>query len=229
MSEIPGKWCFFGKTARYPASESASAAPTSLHWTDAEALARLIPLLGCGEEAAVLAFDGLAQANDTDEDTQAALLDIAAEERVHEGVMHEMAATLPICDTEQTLRAARRLHVEIGLGGGTAHLAKIAALDAAVCTVLSRLLRAGSPLERDPFIFQRLSGIRHDEARHVAVSRRLVLAKGATPGLRETGAEARAALARVLMLEANAFETLGVDPDALERDVRRLPDGLLMA
>lgn len=185
--------------------------------------------MGCGEEAAALAFDGLACSSAVSPVAAATLQAIAVEERIHEDLMRELAAALPQTDAENTLRAARRLHVSLGSGSPVMHLARIAALDAAVCTILSRLLRLNSPLSNDYHIHSTLSRIRRDEARHVAVSRALVLESGSSQCLRAVGSEARLALVRVLMLEGDAFETLGVDPAALERDIARLPDKLLAA
>lgn len=222
-----GNWCFL--TRRTDALSTQPAAASSLRQDRANALARLIPILGCGEEAAALAFDGLARASKANPVASAALRQIAAEERVHDGLMHAMADALPPVSGEAALRAARRLHIRLGAGGTAMHLAKIAALDAAVCTILSRLLRPGLPIAEDRLAHCVLSRIRRDEARHVAMSRALVLADGTTAQLREVGAEARGALASVLMIEADAFETLQVDPGELKREVCRLPDGLLTA
>ena len=203
--------------------------PTTLRSDHAAALARLIAILGCGEEAAALAFDGLARASKAQPVLSATLQMIAAEERVHDGLMHGLADALPQVSGEAAIKAARRLHIRLGLGNAALHLAKIAALDAAVCTILSRLLRPGLPLAQDPLACRTLSRIRRDEARHVALSRSLVLAGGVSGRLREVGAETRTSLASVLMIEADAFEALQVDPAALERDVSRLPDGLFSA
>ncbi len=189
----------------------------------------MIPILGCGEEAAALAFDGLARASKGRPFLSATLQLIAAEERVHDGLMHGLADALPHISAEAAQRAARRLHIRLGTGGAELHLAKIAALDAAVCTVLSRLLRTGLPIAQDTLASRTLGRIRRDEARHVALSRSLVLDSGVTGRLREVAAETRVALAGVLMIEADAFEVLQVDPAKLERDVSRLPDGLFAA
>ena len=192
------------------------------------ALATLIPLLGCGEEAAAMAFDGLSQTGDAH--THAALTAIAAEERIHDALMRQLAAALPApVKRIEMIRAARRFHIDLGRGGARLHLARIAALDSAVCTVLSRLTRIGAPLRADSVIANMLIRIRNDEVRHVAVSRRLAMADGAQADLRSTAADARAALAKILMLAADAFEILAVNPDRLNRDVSRLPDGLLTA
>lgn len=214
-------------TRRTEPPELRAAAVTGLREDHAAALARLVPILGCGEEAAALAFDGLARASKADPVASAALRQIAADERLHDGLMHALANALPPIAGEAAIKAARRLHVRLGSGGTAMHLAKIAALDAAVCTILSRMLRPGLPLADDEFVHGILSRIRRDEARHVALSRALVLASGTSAQLRDVGAQARGALAGVLMLEADAFEALQIDPGQLERDISRLPDGLL--
>ena len=100
--------------------------------------------------------------------------------------------------------------------------------DAAVCTILSRLLAAGRPLACEPVVRDVLARIHRDEARHVRLSRALA-SRGSLAGLRDLGYAARSALADVLRLGAAAFDTLGVDPDRLDRDLRRLPDGLFAA
>ena len=192
----------------------------------AGALALLVPLLGCGEEAAALAFDGLA-ANDGDRATAAALRVIAEEERVHDGVLHCLAASLPAVATAGVRRAARRFHIELGRGSTLAHLARIAAIDAGVCTILSRLLRPHSPLAGDRAVSTILARIRSDETRHVRLSRSLVLARADGRGVEEVAQSAREAMANVLMVVADAFEALEVDPARLRADIRSLPPGLL--
>lgn len=192
----------------------------------AAALAALLPLLGCGEEAAALAFDGLAAAT-TDRTAAAMLATIAAEERVHDALIAGLTAALP-ADPQAavTRRAARRFHIDLGRDGPAVRLARIAATDAAVCTLLSRLLQSGRPLAATPIVTPILSRIHRDEARHVRLSRQLATASGDASLLRTVGGAARAALADVLRLGGAAFEALGVDPDLLDRDVRTLPVGL---
>ena len=195
------------------------------------ALATLLPLLACGEEAAALAFDGLATTVGG-ELAGEALRAIAADERVHDAMLRQLVeAQPPAAGRPDILRAARRFHICLGRGGPAFHLARIAALDAAVCTVLSRLIGPENPLAADRWIAATLTHIRRDEARHVRVSRNLALgmAGHAACALRDVAAESRFALADVLLLGADAFETLGVDPKALDRDVRRLPRTLLRA
>ncbi len=195
----------------------------------AEALAVLVPLLGCGEEAAALAFDGLADA-ERDPAAAAALAAIGAEERVHDAMLKAVMAALPVPGELAALRrAARRFHIELGVGCPAAHLARIAAIDAGVCTLLSRLLHAGTPLANDPALAALLGGIHRDEARHVRVSRRLAAARLPRAELDGLAAAARGALANIVALAGDAFEALGVDAQRLRRDLARVPDGLFAA
>jgi demethoxyubiquinone hydroxylase (CLK1/Coq7/Cat5 family) len=192
----------------------------------AHGLAQLVPLLGCGEEAAALAFDGLA-ANDGDPATAVALKVIADEERVHDSLLHCLADSLPAVKTVAVRRAARRFHIDLGRGSTLAHLARIAAIDAGVCTILSRLLRPRSPVAGDRAVANILARIRLDETRHVRLSRSLVLARADGRQFEDIAQAAREALASVLMLAADAFEVLEVDPAQLRADIGSLPRGLL--
>lgn len=155
---------------------------------------------------------------------------IAREERVHDALLRDLQTALPVAaGTGPLIRSARRFHIRLQAGGTMAHLARIAALDSAVCTVLSRLTCDGGVIALDPAIHGLLRRIHKDEARHVAVSRTLVLHEAVTVGLRDVAAAAREQLANTLGLAGHAFEALGVDPAALDRRIRILPDGLLPA
>ena len=174
-----------------------------------------------------MAFNGLAGGYSGAAVACAELRAIAAEERVHDLILRQLEAGLPTPGgSPAMLRAARRFHVRLASGGVSAHLARIAALDSAVCAVLSGVLRDGRPLACDPVACMALRRIHRDEARHVQVSRTLAMASGVTRPIIDAAVEAREALANVLALASDAFEVLGVDPAALDRSVRRLPNGL---
>ncbi|WP_232281126.1 3-oxoacyl-ACP synthase [Novosphingobium nitrogenifigens] len=190
---------------------------------EAQALADLLPLLACGEEAAAIAFVRLAQRQ---EGTLAATLAaIGVEEDVHQALLAALGEMLPEPDRGgEQRRVARRFHQSLAADGPLVHLARIAAVDAATCTILSRMLARGRPLARDPRTFALFSQIRADEARHVASARAAVAGQG---DFRSAAAEARAGLARLIASGGEAFERLGVDPDRLVRDVGVLPQGLV--
>ena len=211
--------------------ERSFARPTysaSLDAKSANALAALVPLLGCGEEAAVVGFDRLSRASGLDHRARTLLQNIADEERNHDAMLRSLRAALPrVVEDAAAQQRTRRLHLSLSRGGTVLHLARIAGLDAAVCTILSRLLRPGRALSNDDCVRSVLSHIRSDETRHVLVSRDLALAAPHRQAVRSAAAEARAGLAELLAYGADAFEVLGVDPDRLVRDIGYLPNGLL--
>lgn len=206
----------------------AAALPIDVRLADrpAQALAMLVPLLGCGEEAAAIAFDGLA-ASEADPAAAKALRAIAEEERVHDRLLHGLAENLPRVAMASLRQKARRFHIDLGRGSTLVHLARIAAIDAGVCLILSRLLRSGSPVASDQALASMLARIRLDETRHVRLSRSLVLARADGRQFEAVAAAAREALAKVVMLAADALENLEVDPAQLEADLGSLPQGLL--
>ena len=221
-----GGFCFGGSSGpgarlRHP--------PLLLDDARAAALAVLVPVLGCGEEAAALAFDGLAEL-ELDPDAARTLATIGSEERVHDALLTALAAALPEPPEATALRrAARRFHIRLGIGRPAAHLGRIAAIDAGVCTVLSRLLRAGNPLAEDPVTAALFARIRRDEARHVRITRERAMARLRKAELDDLAIGARTALADILLLAGNAFEVLGVDAHSLHRDLSHLPRGLFAA
>ena len=216
----------FRSSARAGQQREAALFVVSLPPAKAVAFAQLLPLLGCGEEAAVLAFRGLA--NGAQDDAASVVLrTIAEEEQVHAGLIAGLIEALPPPHGQAAvLRAAQRFHITLADGGSAVHLAKIAAVDAAVCTILSRLLRPRAPLTADAGITAILRRIHRDEARHVRVSRVLAARFETPPRLDALAEPARVALANVLGLAGDAFEVLGVDPRTLLYDCERLPRGL---
>ncbi len=207
----------------------AAVEPLRLADPAAQALAELIAVLGCGEEAAAIAFTGLA-ASDSDPAAARALQGIADEERHHDALLAGLALRLPTAsDAPKWLRAARRFHAEVGRGSMVDHLARVAAIDAAVCTVLARVTARQRPVGADPVARGIFGRIHRDEARHVRVSRRLAIDRANGRVLADIAIAARRSLADVLALGGGAFETLGVDPDALLRDIRALPPRLVCA
>jgi demethoxyubiquinone hydroxylase (CLK1/Coq7/Cat5 family) len=192
------------------------------------ALAALLPILGCGEEAAVAGFDRLGRSRTLDHQARIRLQMIAEDERHHDALLSGLRLALPpVALASQLQSMAQRFHAQLGRGGAAFHLARIAGLDSAVCTILSRLLRPDGALADDRAVTQVLGQIRRDEVQHVLASRGIALAAPDRSAIRRAAAEAREGLAELLTTQANAFEVLRVDPDRLLHDVARLPDGLL--
>lgn len=223
-----------GTSARlcFELTDRMASLPCAVSLTDPDslALAELLPLLGCGEEAAALGFDRLGESVSLDHAARRALRDIAHEERLHDSLMSGLRAALPaVTVSAQVMRQIRRYHLSMARGGAITHLARIVGLDAAVCLIMSRLLHRGGSIAHDQGVSALLSRIRRDEARHVALSRALVIAASGGAAARDRAAEARHGLADLVAFGAAAFETLGVDPDDLIRDIRIMPNGLLPA
>ena len=79
--------------------------PIALHLDDpaAEALGLLLPLLGCGEEAAALAFDGLSSKLPGH---SGIFTSIAADERVHDALLQGVMAALPASNLPESFLSA---------------------------------------------------------------------------------------------------------------------------
>lgn len=196
--------------------------------THLEGLAALLPILGCGEEAASLAFDGLATLINHDPVGRAALAGIAKDEDHHDQLITRLRAALPAPpDQRDIMRTTRRFHMKLGVGEIPVRLAAIAGLDSAVCSILGRLLQRKGVLAKAPRVHATLSTIHQDEARHVAVSRSLALARADGDTLRPVAMQARESLADIMLRAGAAFERLEVDTMLLVSDIRRLPAGLL--
>ena len=203
--------------------------PIALRLDDnaAEALGQLLPLLGCGEEAAALAFDGLSGKIPAHADLFAS---IASDERVHDALLQGVLTALPASTFPSSLTGRiRRMHLSLGAGGDNVHCVRIAALDSAVCTILTQLLCIDGPIFREPRLATLFARIRDDEARHVAVTRRIALASPISPVMRDAAAATRLALADILTGAGAAFDALNIDPDRLLGKIARLPTGLLRA
>lgn len=174
-----------------------------------------------------MAFDGLARAHAMDPQAASALRSIAAEELVHDALIRSVSDCLPPPDSiAGVLARTRRFHIDLGRGDATSHLARIAALDLAVCTILARLFRPDAPLTADARVAAVFRRIARDESRHVRICRTLALDRRDGRRLRAIATPVRESLAGLLSLAADEFEALAVDADRLLADLARLPDGL---
>lgn len=190
------------------------------------ATARLLCLLGNGEDAAALSFTALAREARSDH-APAALDTIAHEEEMHSAWVEAAARLLPKpVGARPVIQASRRLHFAIGQGSVGERLAGVAALDSAACILFSRLLQQGAPLAKTGKIAKVLLRIHRDEAQHVAIASSLAVLEGASPRLIKRAVDIRAQFAGVLELVADDFEALEVDPGALFTAIRDFRTGL---
>jgi hypothetical protein len=213
----------------FPVPSRLAAIPVAVCLDDEHgaALAHLLSLLGCGEQAACLAFDRLGAGIAAQ---RQALASIADDERVHDALVRGLLDQLPTVQTDDAAHTAmRRVHCRLGQSDETLQCAGIAALDSAVCTLLSALLRNQTAFPASDGAGAVLRRIRDDEARHVMITREIALTSSRHSMIRDAGARARQELGAALALAADHFEQLGFDPDTLLRAIVRLPDGLLSA
>jgi hypothetical protein len=191
----------------------------------AEALATLLPVLQCGEESASLVFDALAVA--AHQGDQQALHLIAAEERLHEQLLHRLAASLPRVQSQTPVRvAAKRFYLRQQHRSSAVHFVRIAALDSGACIILSALLRPKAVVAQAPEVQNIFKHIYADEARHVRLSRRHAIGRFDKAIATDIAHETRARLVEVLRSAGDSFEHLGVDADRLYRHLSHVPEGL---
>jgi hypothetical protein len=93
------------------------------------------------------------------------------------------------------------------------HFARVAALDSAVCIVVSALVK---PIVRATALVETFDRIRSDEARHVRFSRQHAYELGTERSLlANTAVQVRSELVALLNPLGRSFEDLGVDADNL--------------
>jgi len=187
-------------------------------------VATLLALLRAGEQSAGMAFSRIVGRLSPGELSVAApqLLNLIKDEERHDAALAGHCATLPgVVFTHPT---TRRFFRGLESREPTLHLARIAALDACVCQVLSCVLERADSRELGSSLRHLLTRIRGDEARHVRVSRDLALLLGADAALlRLVNAEVRERFAPLLEHRAGAFDALGVDHTQLVAKIRRAP------
>lgn len=133
-------------------------------------LAEVLPYLACGEVSAVHAFSGrLLQGVPLA--AQATLRAIAQDEMAHARLIDGLQKCLP--PPQQPPQAARlaMFFRRLESSDPAEHLARVAALDRAVCQILQPLLRPGRVLSQAPALHGALCALRQDEARHVRMAR----------------------------------------------------------
>jgi hypothetical protein len=191
---------------------------------DRAAFGRLLPVLLCGEESAFHVFsrEALRISDSQFSRTQALAYRIAAEELQHERLLQELRSHCPVSDDiASSSSRSRHFFMRMASRDPAVHFATVAALDSAVCIILSALVR---PLLRSNAVVEILERIRSDEARHVRFSRHHAYELGASRSLLMSKALAvRSEVAALLYPFGSAFEDLGVDMDHLLRRVNAHP------
>jgi hypothetical protein len=223
MLEVDRQVCF-----RLADAVPAASLPQSLRLADvhAEALAELLQIFACGEESAAIAFAGLAGSS-IEGAARPALMRIAGEELIHEGLLRGLRRALPAPPRDRELRRALSqfyhgiARADIGL-----HLAAIASLDSAVCVILWALLQPGVVVEQDVAVTAIFRRIHRDEAKHVRLSRRLAIEFVHRNVIGAVAERTRLDLVALLARRGAAFERLNVGAERLFARLGRVPDGL---
>lgn len=183
-----------------------------------EALARLIPLLLCGEQSAIHVFgEEIERLQGSPWSNSVSLLkDIEADEYTHEQALQTVSSVLmePV-GINSIKRKARHFYLGLGTTSGMAeHFARIAELDTCVCIIMNAITH--SALGKRNLITQLFERIKQDEARHVYICRKHYSHLGGNRVLLKQGKDSVSSkLVSLLKTETNSFEMLGVDPDAL--------------
>jgi hypothetical protein len=195
----------------------------------ARALAELLPVLICGEASAETVFIDAAEAFSArgDADLAAALASISGDEQRHAEWLAYLRAGLPAPGTTGAARAVTHFLRAVQTDDLALHLARVAALDAAVCLVLARACARTAPLAAHSVPVGIFNRIRKDEGRHGRISRRCAHALGLSQGAAaQAQREVHAQFAQLLLPWGAALETLGMDLAWLrQRFMRRKPAG----
>jgi len=143
-------------------------------------LADVLPYLACGEASAVHAFTGRLPQALSDSAAQV-LRRIADDEQGHADLIAAIQAELPA--PSEGLSSSRLLvfFKRLEAADPAEHLARVAALDRAVCRLLQPLLRVGAAVSHAPSLYLALAGLRQDESRHVRWARGMAQQMGVTP------------------------------------------------
>jgi hypothetical protein len=152
---------------------------------------------------------------------------IQADEASHARCLQRLRASLPALRPDARQRARlRRFYARLSDPDLGDHLARIAALDSAVCLILGALRHQRGPIAKDAAVGRLFERIHQDEARHVAIARRYAAVLGMPQDLYSVATDTRDQLAAMLAERAGAFESLGICPDRLFHRVRSIPRNL---
>ena len=198
--------------------------PTGLYGSDSASfhVATLLALLRAGKQSAARALNRIAHRLSPGERKLASprLLALIFDQQRHNDELAAYCVALPhVVIRDPTTRSFFR-----GLESreSTVHLARVAALDACVCQVLTGVLARATQQQLGKSLMDLLSQIRVDGARHVHATRDLARIFGAsTTLLRVVNAEICHNFIPLLGARAQAFAALGIDYRNLLTCVRR--------
>ena len=226
--------CFASRLEPKDSSRSSATLPPAFHVPDvrladrhADALAKLLPLMVCGEESASMVFASMSELALPLPVTP--LRSIAADELRHESLLSALRQALPTQPVDLRLQATlRRFFIGMADRDIGKHFARIVALDSAVCVLLGELRRGGRPLAGDMATDAVLRRIHGDEGRHVRIARQFAGAMISKTCAIDAAFGAREGLAQLMEHRADALDALQVDPSRMMRRLRVVPRGLFV-
>lgn len=166
--------------ARIIAKMRPSALSAGLNPGQRQDLADLLPFLACGEESAAHVFGHSLQAA-VPARFWPTLKQIAQDEHRHAELLSGLRDELPSPNPSISLTRLIFFFKRLETPDPAEHLARVAALDLAVCRVLQPLLRHGAAISGAPALHVALSQLRADEAGHVRLARSMAGELGYEP------------------------------------------------
>jgi hypothetical protein len=156
------------------------------------------------------------------------LSEIGSDEAQHEIWLNQLRAGLPAPRTDSTgSREIRFFYLKLSDARIGLHLARIAALDSAVCVILGLLRQRHGALASDARLCDLFARIHRDEARHAQIGAHFARQRESALDVYHTAHATRTQLIRLLLPRADALESLAVCPDRLIRRLSYLPRQLL--
>ena len=180
------------------------------------AMAKLIPLLLCGEQSALFVFNK-ESARTTGDSSTKALAEIEADESLHESALQMLLSSLPVVDSHRTKRLAQKFYasLEKRTHSIAEHFLSISKLDACVCIIMHEISKSSIRYSYTARLFEY---IKNDEARHVKIAK--THANLLNPSVSfDDGHSMRGELINLLSTQKKAFEELDVDFAKLSRRI----------
>ncbi|MCL1092617.1 hypothetical protein [Shewanella kaireitica] len=200
--------------------KAATVSPIRFSDQQTDTMARLLPLLLCGEQSAQLVFNSeIARlAGSEHKLILSCLHGVEADEYRHDIALQQVASQLTeLTSFSQVQRKAKRFYASLGrVENYSEHFVRIAILDTCVTHIMQSFEQCHLGREHP---FSQLCGlIKKDEAKHVYVSRKHAMALGADANqFAEQHEQVVGNLMQLLLTQGGAFESIGVCLDGVTR------------
>ena len=177
-----------------------------------QALARLVPLLLCGEQSAVHVFNS---EYNRQQQSRRYLAEIEADERLHEEALQQLLEQLPdVTGMHKIKRQAQLFYARIqqATDSVAAHFYTISQLDACVCVLMNAVANSSIKGSRAARLF---TLIKQDEARHVSIAKKHARELQADIEQHNGGMPVQQGLVDLLRTQQQAFRDLDIDTEQL--------------